>query len=69
MSDADPKIEIESITSTHHVQRVDKARFMAMRDALLPVLPSEAPDMSLAETKAVDLPAVRYKRSIVAAIA
>lgn len=56
MSDADEKIEIESITSPHHVQRVDKARFMAMRDALLPVLPFEAPGMSVAEAKAALLP-------------
>ncbi len=56
MSDADEKIEIESITSPHHVQRVNKAKFMAMRDALLPVLPSEAPGMSVAEAKAALLP-------------
>ncbi len=56
MSDADEKIEIESITSPHHVQRVNKAKFMAMRDALLPVLPSEAPGMSVAEAKVALLP-------------
>ncbi|MBU2359310.1 MAG: hypothetical protein KKB02_10325 [Alphaproteobacteria bacterium] len=56
MSDADEKIEIESITSPHHVQRVHKAKFMAMRDALLPVLPFEAPGMSVAEAKAALLP-------------
>ncbi|SFF21355.1 hypothetical protein SAMN04488523_1315 [Sulfitobacter brevis] len=56
MSDADEKIEIESITSPHHVQRVDKAKFMAMRDALLPVLPSEAAGMTVAEAKAAPLP-------------
>lgn len=56
MSDADEKIEIESITSPHHVQRVNKAKFVAMRDAFLPVLPSEAPGMSVAEAKAALLP-------------
>lgn len=56
MSDADEKIEIESITSPHHVQRVNKAKFMAMRDALLLVLPSERPGMSVAEAKAALLP-------------
>lgn len=56
MSDADEKIEIESITSPHHVQRVNKAKFIAMRDALLPVLPSEAPGMSVAQAKAALLP-------------
>jgi len=56
MSDADKKIEIESITSPHHVQRVNKVKFTAMRDALLPVLPTEAPGMSVAEAKAALLP-------------
>ena len=31
---------------------VNKAKFMAMRDALRPVLPSEAPGMTVAEAKA-----------------
>ena len=39
--DAD-RITIESITSAH-VQRVDRAKYMAMREALLGVLPTEAP--------------------------
>lgn len=56
MSDSDEKIEIESITSPHHVQRVNKAKFMAMRDALLPVLPTESPGISVAEAKAALLP-------------
>jgi hypothetical protein len=56
MPDTDEKIEIESITSPHHVQRVNKAKFTAMRDALLPVLPSEAPGMTVAEAKAALLP-------------
>jgi hypothetical protein len=40
---------------------VDKAKFMAMRDALLPVLPSEAPGMSVAEAKAALLPNLSQK--------
>ncbi|VVT17370.1 conserved hypothetical protein [Roseovarius sp. EC-HK134] len=56
MSDTDEKIEIESITSPNHVQRVNKAKFLAMRDALLPVLPSEGPGMTVAEAKAALLP-------------
>lgn len=52
MSDADEKIEIESITSPHHVQRVNKVKYMAMREAFLPVLPTEAPGMTVAEVKA-----------------
>jgi len=61
MSDADEKIEIESITSPHHVQRVNKAKFMAMRDALLPVLPTEAPGITVDEAKAALLPNLSQK--------
>ncbi len=56
MSDADEKIEIESVTSPPHAQRVDKVKFTAVRDALLPVLPTEAPGMTVAEAKAALLP-------------
>lgn len=52
MSDAGDRIEIESITSPHHVQRVDRAKYMAMREALLPVLPQTAPGVTVAEAKA-----------------
>ena len=52
MSDADDRIEIQSITSPHHVQRVNRARYMAMREALLPVLPETAPGVTVAEAKA-----------------
>ena len=52
MSDADDRIEIESITSPHHRQRVDRAKYMAMRAALLPVLPEAPPGISVAEAKA-----------------
>jgi hypothetical protein len=51
MSDADDKIEIESITSPHHKQRVDRVRYTAMRDALLPVLPTTPPGITVAEAK------------------
>ena len=56
MSNANEQIEIESITSPLHVQRVNKAKFVAMRDALLAALPSEAPGMSVAEAKVALLP-------------
>lgn len=52
MSDADDRIEIESITSPHHVQRVNRAKYMAMREALLPVLPEAPPGITVAEAKA-----------------
>jgi len=56
MSDADEKIEIESITSPGRTERVNKAKYMAMRAAFLPVLPTEAPGMTVAEAKAALLP-------------
>lgn len=34
MPDIDSKITIESATSPGHVQRVDRAKYMAVRDAL-----------------------------------
>tara|TARA_R110002020_G_scaffold14638_28_gene51911 strand:- start:2851 stop:3153 length:303 start_codon:yes stop_codon:yes gene_type:complete len=52
MSDADDRIEIESITSPHHIQRVDRAKYMAMREALLPVLPEGPPGVTVADAKA-----------------
>lgn len=51
----DDRIEIESITSSH-VQRVDRAKYTAMRDALLRVLPSEAPGLTVAAAKDALLP-------------
>ncbi|UOA28231.1 hypothetical protein [Pseudosulfitobacter sp. DSM 107133] len=56
MSDTDEKIEIESITSPGRTQRVNKAKYTAMRDAFLPVLPTEAPGLTVAEAKAALLP-------------
>ena len=51
MSD-DEKIEIESITAPGRTEWVNKAKYLAMRDALLPVLPTEAPGIKVAEAKA-----------------
>ncbi len=56
MSNKDEKIEIESITSPGHVQRVDKAKFTAMKDALLQVLPTTSPGLTAAEAKQKLLP-------------
>ena len=44
------KIEVLNITSPTHVTRVDRAKYMAMRQALLAVLPDAAPGW-LAEAK------------------
>lgn len=55
---ADEKIEIESLTSPGHVQRVDRAKYLAMRKALLGVLPKAAPGITVAEAKAALLAAL-----------
>ncbi|MFC4216244.1 DUF6958 family protein [Pseudophaeobacter arcticus] len=60
MSDANEKIEIESITSPGRPQRVNKDKYTAMRDAFLPVLPGEAPGLTVAEAKAALLPALSH---------
>ncbi|MBK8083340.1 MAG: hypothetical protein IPK28_05575 [Devosia sp.] len=51
----DDRITIESITSSH-VQRVDRAKYTAMRDALLAALPSEPPGLTVGAAKAALLP-------------
>lgn len=61
MSEAGNKIEIESVTSPGHTQRVDRAKYMAMREALLPVLPTEPPGMTVAEAKMALLPRLSAK--------
>jgi hypothetical protein len=54
--DADGKIVIESATSPGHTQRVDRAKYMAMRGALIAVLPVAPPGITVAEAKAALLP-------------
>ncbi|GHA16936.1 hypothetical protein GCM10007989_10170 [Devosia pacifica] len=54
MSEAET-IEVESIT-TPGTKRVNRAKYVAMREALLPVLPSEPPGMTVADAKAALLP-------------
>lgn len=51
MSDSNDKIEVRSITSPGHVMHLDRAKFEAMRDALLSVLPENAPGITVAEAK------------------
>lgn len=50
------KIEIRNVISPGHVVRVDKAKYTAMRDALLSVLPGKTPGLTVAEAKAGVLP-------------
>jgi len=52
MPDADSKITIENAVSPGHVQRVDRAKYMAMRDALVASLPADPPGVTVAEAKA-----------------
>lgn len=56
MSGTNDRIEIENFTSPGRTQRVDRAKYEAMRDALLAVLPTDAPGLSVAEAKAKLLP-------------
>lgn len=50
------RIEIESITTPGHIQRVDRAKYMAMRAALLRALPRQPPGMTVAQAKQALLP-------------
>jgi hypothetical protein len=56
MSKQGDKIIIESITSPGHTERVDRAKYVAMRDALIAVLPTDSPGITVAEAKAALLP-------------
>ena len=49
--DDDAKYLMENAVSPDHKVRVDAAKFMAMRDAVLAVLPSEAPGITPAELR------------------
>lgn len=53
---ATDKIEIENFTSPGHRYRVDRAKYEAMREALLKVLPRSAPGLSVADARAKLLP-------------
>ncbi|MFT6606807.1 MAG: hypothetical protein ACJA2X_002010 [Halocynthiibacter sp.] len=53
---SDEKIEVENINSPGHVVRLDAAKYTSMRDALLKVLPTEAPGMKVPDAKAALLP-------------
>lgn len=52
MSDIDDKITVQSITSPGRTERVNRAKYSAMREALIAVLPSSAPGITAAEAKA-----------------
>ncbi len=46
------KIEIENINTPGRTQRVDRSKYLAMREALLSVLPHQGSGLSVAEAKA-----------------
>ena len=50
------RIEIQNFTSPGHVVKVDRGKYLAMRDALLAVLPKAAPGLTAAEAKEKLLP-------------
>lgn len=56
MTTQDDKIEIENFTSPGRTVRVDRAKYTAMRDALLQVLPDTPPGTTVAEAKEALLP-------------
>lgn len=50
------KIEIENVNSPGRVERVDREKYTAMKNALLAVLPKTSPGITAAEAKAKLLP-------------
>ncbi|KRD39285.1 hypothetical protein ASE35_02660 [Lysobacter sp. Root916] len=52
----DDKIEIENVNTPGKTERVDRAKYTAMRKALLSVLPKAAPGLKVAEAKEALLP-------------
>lgn len=50
------RIEIQNIISPGHVTRVNRAKYMAMRDALMEILPVGEPGLTVADAKTALLP-------------
>ena len=50
------KIEVENINTPGRVTRLDKAKYTAMKKAMLKVLPKKAPGLTFAEAKEKLLP-------------
>ena len=51
MADTDDKLVIENIASPGHTYRVNRDKYMAMREALMAVLPAEPPGLTVADAK------------------
>ncbi|WP_129791954.1 hypothetical protein [Sphingosinicella sp. CPCC 101087] len=56
MPETGAKMVIENAASPGHSYRVDRAKYEAMRDALMAVLPAQPPGMTVADAKAALLP-------------
>lgn len=52
----DDKIEIENINTPGRTEWVNRAKYEAMRDALLAILPVDAPGLKVADAKEALLP-------------
>jgi hypothetical protein len=50
------KVAVENVNVPGHVTNVDAAKYHAMKDALLAVLPAEEPGMVVKDAKAALLP-------------
>ncbi len=48
---SDEKIVVENVNTPGRTQRVNKAKYMAMKEVLLPVLPSEPPGIKVADAQ------------------
>lgn len=53
---ADDKIEVRNINSPDHITRVDRVKYDDMKQALMAVLPAEAPGLTVAQAKEALLP-------------
>lgn len=56
MAETSDKIEVENINTPGRVTRVDKVKYLAMKKAMLKVLPKKAPGLTFAEAKEKLLP-------------
>lgn len=56
MSGTDDRVEMLNVNSPNHVVRVERAKYDAMREAMLAVVPATAPGLTAAEIKARLLP-------------
>ena len=53
---SDDNIEIENVNKPGYTERVNREKYMAMRDALLAVLPAEMPGLKVPDAKQALLP-------------